>query len=151
MHRTTQTLAAALLIALLSCGCGPKPMPNPPAGDPHAEHVHGPHGGEIAHAGELHVEWVLDEKAHKLTVYVLDGTMKKEVPVAADKVLVVVGTPQQKTALPAMNAVDGKASRFEIVDEPLADALGSGKGVLQLEIDGKAVEAKLEIDEHHHH
>jgi len=127
-------------------------MPGPV--DPHAghdHHEHGPHGGEIAEAGSLHVEWVLDKKAHKLTVYVLDEAMKNEVPVAADKVIVVAGTPQQKMALPAVNAADGKASRFEIVDEPLVAELGSGKGALRLEIDGKEVEAKLEIDEHHHH
>jgi hypothetical protein len=153
-------IASLLLLALAAlgfAGCGPANKPAPPAANGHEGHHHeeGDHGGHIAEAGDKHhVEWVHDDKAHKLTIYVLDESMKKEVAVPADKMLVVVaieGRPSKQLALPPTNEKDGKASRFEIEDEELLTAMEIGKPSLRFELDGAPIEVKLEHDHDHKH
>ncbi len=181
MSLTKLCLAALLAVGLTawSSGCAGKPTPAG-NGDEHAHeheghdhgegekgheghdhaHVHGPHDGHIIEIGdeEYHAEWTHDESG-KVTVYILDATMKKEVPIAADAITIdtAVGGKTNSFQLAAVDPSEGdmpKASKFEIVDKGLLGVLESlSEGVtatLKLTINDKPYEAKIVHDDHGH-
>src|SRR5688500_333066 len=123
-------------------------------------HAHGLHGGHIIEIGEeeYHAEWTHDDSG-KITVYVLDAELKKEVPIEADSISIdtVVGPKMNSFQLVAVDRTEGdlpKASKFEIVDQQLLGVLTAlSKEVtatLKLTINGKPYEAKIEHDDHGH-
>lgn len=124
---------ASSAILLFVAGCNP-PAAGPKAGAPAAshadEHTHaGPHAGHVMVVGEeeYHAEWTHDESG-KVTFYILDAAGKKDVPIAADEIVidVKIGTQEPKTyKLAALSPVDGKASAFELVDKGLLGVLES--------------------------
>jgi hypothetical protein len=136
------------------------------AGEPGHEghdhsHAHGPHDGHIVEIGEeeYHAEYTHDGKG-KVTVYVLDKELKKEVPIAAEKIVIEtkIGEAANTFELEAVNRTDGDmpmASQFEITDAQLEGVLTSvdGKGVtaaLKLKIGDKDYVAPIMPDEHDH-
>jgi hypothetical protein len=87
---------------------------------PH-EHEHGPHGGHLVELGEeeYHAEVVFDQKAAKLTVYILDSTAKAPTPIDGKEItlkLAIDGKtePFALAAVPQSSDPQGKSSRFEL-------------------------------------
>lgn len=128
-------------------------------GHDHAHHDHevGPHDGDIIKLGDNHAELVHKKKSNVVSVYLLDSTKKKPLPIDdTEEVLLnltVQGNPAQftLTAAPLDDDPEGKTSRFELDDAVLADLL-SGEddvtGRLNVAIDG--TDQVGEIDHHAH-
>ena len=171
----TLSLAAAAAFSLGIAGCGTTQSTDPGAGSPqggshgengghahghdHSHPVHGPHGGHLVELGEeeYHAEWLHDDTG-KVTVYILDGHVEKEVPIAAESLEVIVKIGEKELAPYTLDAVDPtgdppKTAKFETVNQELAGGLsGLGEGVeatLKIGIDGKAFVGAFEA--HHHH
>ena len=160
--RFTLILSALALLAF-TLGCEPPPVSKAPGNGhghegEHAHVHHGPHGGHIMVIGqeEYHAEWTTDE-AGKVTFYILDAEGKKEVPVAAEEIVIDVKIgDKEPTAykLAAVNPQDGKASAFEVVDKNLEGVLsalspGVTATIKTLKIGDKTFE-NLKIEEHKH-
>jgi hypothetical protein len=121
----------------------------------HAEE--GPHNGHLIELGkeEYHVEMIHDDAAHKITLYVLDGAAKKSVPITERELtvnLLVADKPAQFKipALPQADDPNGQSSRFELVNEPLCEALDDpkSKARLSLNISGKLFSGDMAHEEH---
>lgn len=125
-----------------------------------AEHAHptdGPHGGHLIELGneEYHAELAHDDKTHTVSIYLLDATAKKAVPIDAKEVkvnLVVGGKPSQYSlpAKPLEGEPAGQSSRFELADEAFMEALEAKttKGRLSVTISGKDFSGAIEHHEH---
>jgi hypothetical protein len=161
-------------MAMFTTGCGSKPKPpavvGPAAHDHsghdhghHHEHATGPNGGHIVELGEeqYHAEWLHDDATGKVTIILLDGEMKKEVPTAAEAatITVTIGDGEPKVySLPAVVAAEpategSGTSRFELIEPALITALTIGEGataVLSIEIEGQPYSAKIEHHAHDH-
>jgi hypothetical protein len=120
----------------------------------------GPRGGALVELGqeEYHAEVLLEEKLGRLTLYILDGAAKANVPIEAREVLVNLkhaGKPQQ-FKLPAVALKDdppGQSSRFELVSQPLAHALHhkGHQARVALKIQGKSYSGRLSLNHDRHH
>jgi len=152
-------LFAWCLFATALTGCGDdkgKAVVVPPAGPPaHAHADHGPHDGDLIELGneEYHAEMVHDDKAGTLTIYILDGTAKKAVPIAATEITINVkhdGKPEQfKLAASAQTGEPaGQASRFVSSDKALGEHLdhAADEKELVLDIAGKQYHAPVKHD-----
>jgi hypothetical protein len=176
---STSRILLALCALVLAAGCGERgPANSKRGGDSgktqgkvadhghdHAHCLEGPHGGqliELEHA--YHAEIVADEKNHQVTVYLLDGKAKDAVSIARDEPEIFINavvdgksTPHRLTASPQSADPEGQASRFELTDVPLFEALfekEGGKGSLRVMIGGKQFVGQIEHcehDEHEHH
>lgn len=163
---TTRVIAFPLAVAaaLALAGCQPPPAGPGPAGktgDHDHDHAHhGPHGGHIMEIGaeEYHAEWKHDESG-KVTFYLLDSEVKKEVPIAAEEIAIDVKVGDHAPVaykLAANNPQDGKSATFEIVDKNLLgvlETLKDNKGTvctLHVTIDGKTFDQKIEEHDHGH-
>ena len=114
--------------------------------DPHAGHSHatlGPHHGHLVELGDedYHAEWRFDNSSGKVTIYLLDADVKKDVTTTADQITVRVtqGKITSEYELPAINASESDpptASQFEVVNAELLESL---KAV------GHGIEAKLSV------
>jgi hypothetical protein len=158
-----------IVVGVFLAGCGPAAKSGKSEvgkAEEHHDHDHaheGPHGGHLVELGneDYHAEWVHEESG-KITVYILDGAAKKEVPISAEsiKISVSVGTAHETQVyeLPAMDRTTGDkptAFKFETVSKELLGALETPKStspVVQVDIHGKAYTGKIEEhDEHGHH
>lgn len=154
-------LAVAIIISLT--GCQP-PAAKAPTGKEAAhehEHAHhGPHGGHIMEIGkeEYHAEWKHDESG-KVTFYLLDSAVKKDVPIAAEEIAIDVQVGKNEPVtykLAAVTPQDGKSATFEIVDKNLLGVLETLKDntgtvlTLHVTIDGKTFAQKIEEHDHGH-
>jgi len=161
------TLPATCLATLLFSGCGTAPdsgkapSPSSSAGshDDH-EHAHpeeGPHHGHLVELGneEYHAEVVHDNSA-TVTVYILDGSGQKAVPIESPDValnLTHQGKAEQfkLAAFPDKEDPAGTSSRFISRELHLAndmDAEGSA-AKLVVTINGKQYTGKIEHDHDH--
>ena len=150
-------------------GCGEATKPAAETahheGDGHAEHdeaghpEEGPHNGHLIELGkeEYHAELVHDDATHTITLYLLDGSAKKMVPVAEKELtinLVAGGKPTQFKipATPQSDDPSGQSSRFELVDETLCEALDDpkSKARLMLTIAGKQFSGDMAHEDHDH-
>lgn len=121
------------------------------------EHKHeakGPHGGEIAEVGDkddTHAELVHDEKAGKLTIYLLGKDQKTPVAIKdAPKINLKTKDGNKQIEMKAVEAKDGAASQYEATDEALkADPL-DGRIVVTL-ADGKKYNVSLKHEHEHEH
>jgi len=118
-----------------------------------AEHDHehkAPHGGALLEVGEdvAHVELVHDEKAGKVTLYILDKHAKKEVLIKdAPKLNIKSKDGNKQIETKGVDTKDGAASKYEATDEALkADPL---KGRVAVVIEGKNY--NVDIKEAHEH
>jgi hypothetical protein len=162
------TLPATCLATLLLAGCGtapdsgkaPAPSSSAGAHDDH-DHAHpeeGPHHGHLVELGneEYHAEVVHDNSA-TVTIYILDGSGQKAVPIESPDVAVNL-THQGKAeqfklaASPDKEDPAGTSSRFISRDIHLAndmDAKGSA-AKLVVTINGKQYTGKIEHDHEGH-
>ncbi|MFN0016957.1 MAG: hypothetical protein ACKVP0_01790 [Pirellulaceae bacterium] len=172
-------LPAALLAVFCFVGCGGPNKPEKGSGKPDEhghdhghDHAHdhpaeGPHHGhliELAEPGqavkeEYHVEWDHEETG-KVTVWILDGTAKKTVPIAADNVVIEVtaGGKTDAFELPALDRTSGEkasAFKFETTSKELLGKLETvGDNVsakVRVDVNGKPYEGKFEKHEEHDH
>lgn len=162
------------LAVMTGCGEATKPAAKPAPeighheGDGHADHdAHatghpeaGPHNGHLIELGkeEYHAELLHDDATHTITLYMLDGSAKKMVPVAEKDLtvnLVVEGKPTQFKipATPQPDDPSGQSSRFELVDETLCKSLDDPKSKARLvvTIDGKQFSGDMAHGDHDHH
>jgi len=135
-------------------------------GDGHAhstgEHSHtGPHGGHLIELGSdeaFHAELVHDDAKHRVTVFVLDGKAKDNVPISQPELLVNIvsgGNPKQfkLAAISQANEQRDMASCFQVEDEELCKALDAknSKGRLAVSISGKQYVGEIDHHDHEDH
>jgi len=178
------TAVLAVSVSLVGCGSDstetptekvggtPPPLASEADHDDHAGHDHGdeaghehptegPHGGHLVELGdeEYHAELLHDENTHTVTIHLLDGPAKQTVavPLAEITLQLFQGGQFVKYALKAVQGpgdAAGAASRFEIVDAALCDALCHGdetRGRLQVTINGKPYTGTIEHTGHGDH
>ncbi len=127
-------------------------------------HAHGPHGGALVELGndeKYHAEWTTDEDG-KVTVWILDGSGEKEVPIAAEKLTIDTSDPKGEASfdLAAVKRTEGDmptAFQFEIDGsqgkelQGVLEALGGDvTATLKADINGDPREGKIEKHEHKH-
>lgn len=163
-------VALAALTPLFLAGCGGSSSDKPTTevkdkGHDHAhdhDHAHhGPHEGHLIELGEeeFHAEWTHDDATGKVTIYVLDAAIKKEVPIAAETVTIVVKNKADEKSyeLAAVNRTTGEmptAHQFEIIDKELLGVLetigGDISATLKIDVNGKKFDGKITLEEHKH-
>jgi hypothetical protein len=173
MHRqslvTTTITALAAGLWLAGCGSSTDDSTSPGSGGPpatvdlHAEGelnhpTEGPHHGDLVELGneEYHAEFVHDDAAGSVTVYILDSAAKSAVPIDAPDVTLNVshdGQPEQFKLPASPDAGDpaGKSSRFALTDKELVEHLDEPETTakLVLTIDGKPYSGQVEHDHEH--
>lgn len=166
------SLVAMLMMGLLggAVGCGGGASDYKKADDLkkapalHDEHGHGekgPHGGSLVELGadEFHAEVVLDHDAHTLRVFVLGKDAKTAVPTAATEITVAAEGKGAVTLKAAPQEADGegKASRFELIDEKLVHDILDAKflhGEVRITIGDKPYSGHIDMHldgVHHEH
>lgn len=182
MRTYSLVVAVACWCGLMTlAGCSPKPIagdpPPLPAGGVHDDHGHeghdhghhhghshadlGPNQGHLLELGDeqYHAEWVHDDVAGKLTVYILDSNAKNLVPIAAETITIEkkVGDRSDTYELAAVDrqGETPKTAKFEIVDKGLIEGLKlAGDGVqasIIIDINGQPFTAQFEKHSHDHH
>ncbi len=156
MHSGLRYFLSCLLAlyGLTTFGCGKAASPGGSEEAHHhvasasGGHSHiGPHKGHLIELGaneEYHAELVRDEANHLVTIYILDGSAKKNVPISLPELLINIvsaGTPRQYklVAVPQEGEAAGTASCFQLADEELCTVLGSkdSKGRISVSIENK--------------
>jgi hypothetical protein len=169
------TLAIGLTgLALALAGCtgepesgGPETEPPPSTVQTTDEHGHahpseGPHHGELIELGneEYHGELVHGHENGEVTIYILDGTARQQVPIDATQLTVnavLDSEPVQFSlaAEPDEGDPEGKSSRFVSRDEKLSSVLDeeTAEPRLVVTINGKAYRGAITHDhaDHEHH
>ena len=159
--QAVQKLDALLFAVICAASLAGQAFSAPPATKPAAKadaHEHaevGPHKGALIELGEeeYHAEFVLDEKAHTVSIYLMDGAVKNYVAIPAKEITVTLkhdGKPEsfKLKANPQQTDPAGLSSMFTLTDEEFVDDLhhkGSDPR-LMLKIDGKPFSAKIELD-----
>lgn len=145
-----------LLAALIVAGCGTqKPADPPKDGDKkgdHDDHGPGPHGGTVIEFGKYHGEFCMDHAKKTATVYILDGDAKKASPVATEKLLLSIKTPQFQVDMkpePQDGDPKGKSSRFVATHDNFAKEQ-EFEGTVSGTIDGKNYLGDFKEEEHKH-
>ncbi|MCA9082805.1 MAG: hypothetical protein KDA81_02060 [Planctomycetaceae bacterium] len=119
----------------------------------HAHPTEGPHHGDLVELGneEYHAEIVHDDQSGSVTVYILDGSATKMVPIDAKQAtinLVHDGQPEQfvLNASPDTADPEGKASRFVSDDKELSTDLDreGAEPKLVVEINGKSYRGEIQ-------
>ena len=173
MHYVFQTVRGLLFLSvplfLVGCGGGKpagdaaaKGSKGAEADDHHHHHHHhhgaanGPHKGFLVELGaeEYHGEVVHDDAAHRVTIFILDGKPEKNVPIAQKEIVVKLQdgkdvAPFTLPAKPLDDEKDGKSSRFELVDEKLAELMDKPGVTGQFNVTiGKPFIGKFTIEKH---
>jgi hypothetical protein len=169
--------AAAVLLATAPAGCGNDAKKSAPSSeekpadkhahsddhDGHDRHGHdhpseGPHHGHLIELGKgkYHGELLHDHKSHTVTIYILDGSAKKEVRVKPDAVAlnIVLDNKPTQFSMKAVDSVDGMASQFALESAEVLEALegdAETKGRLSVTIDGKPYVGSIEHHSHGEH
>lgn len=175
MQISPSGLYIAVIVSALLVGCGTKGGTDAPdavvtdkhhEGDGHdhasAEHASiGPHGGQLIELGSdeaFHAELVHDDNAHRVTVYILDGKAKNNVPISQPELLVnlVSGGNPKQFKLAAVSQHDeplDMASCFQAENVELCTALDAEdcKGRLAVNIEGKQYVGEIETHDHDDH
>ena len=131
---------------------------------PAATHAHshaseGPHHGSLIELGreDYHAELVHDDATDTVTVYILDASATKSVPITAQQLTLnmrAAGKPQQFTlvARPQQGEGGGSASAFTARSKELCAAIDArgATGRLNVEIGGKVYVGKVGGHAHPH-
>jgi len=154
------TALGLLTGSLIAGGCSKPGSPTAPAAtkaagatDRHDDPEVGPHGGAVIELGKNHGEFVVDHGKKTATVYILDGKVKDAAPIATDKLLLSVKTPQFQVELkadPQAGDPKGKCSRFTALHENFAKEQ-LFEGTVSLEIDGKPYLGDFKQEAHKDH
>jgi|GEM_PF-1822958 len=173
---TLGVYAAVALGLLGSTGCGPADQQAPSNNaatkddhdhdhdheghghDDHDDHAHGPHGGAVVKLNDKHTaEWIIDEDTDSVKVFILDPEAKKEIPIAASKVVITVtASGQSKTYdIPSAAADAAETSQFVLANAPfeLVGALETEKEdavELKLTVPMGTEEITVKFEPHHH-
>lgn len=159
----------ALLLGALPIfsGCGNQPAapaggtvnvdgPPPATVDAHAHPSEGPHHGALVELGneEFHAEIV--HASDTVTVYILDSSATKPVPIDAPDVTINVvhdNQPEQfkLAASPEANDGAGKSSRFALQDSELVEHLDSPAAAPKLMITINGTPYRGEVHHDHDH
>ncbi|WP_182865226.1 hypothetical protein [Stieleria mannarensis] len=123
--------------------------------DDHGHPEHGPHGGDLVELGNeaYHAELVHGDDG--ILMYVLDGSASKQVPIAAEKLMLSLKHDGQVASFllaadPDSDDPLGESSRFKSADEKLHDWLDAGaEGAVVIEIDGKSYTGNVAHDHDH--
>lgn len=174
-NRTVVFLASLTAFTLLiAAGCsngagdsasGEGPSNMPPVTVEADDHGHGhpsegPHHGHLIELGaeEYHAEFVHDEEAGTVTVYILDAAAKQSVPIEAAEIAINLkhdgqGEQFKLAASPVKGDPKGMSSRFVSNDEELGEdlELEDAEAQLVLKIAGKSYRGKIEHDHDHSH
>lgn len=135
----------------------------PPATVETAGHDHpseGPHHGHLIELGneEYHGELVHDEESGTVTIYILDGSATKSVPIKAAEITVNLkhdgqGEQFKLAASPDESDPEGMSSRFVSNDEELGEDLHheDTEAHVVLMIGEKSYRGKIEHEHDHGH
>ena len=123
--------------------------------DAHGHPEHGPHGGELVELGKenFHAELVHGDGG--VSMYVLDGSATKMVPIPSEKLVVSLKNDDQVAtfdlaANPEANDAAGQTARFTSTDAKLDEWLDAGaEGVVVIQIEGKSYTGKIAHDHDH--
>ncbi|XZE44377.1 hypothetical protein SH467x_003983 [Pirellulaceae bacterium SH467] len=127
------------------------------SGEEHAHPTVGPHQGTLIELGkeEYHAELIHD--AQQVTIYILDGSAIKAVPIDASELIINLahdGKPSQYKLSPVPEAADpaGKSSRFSLQNAELVEELehNHGNAKLSVMIGGKAYRGEIHHEDHAH-
>ncbi|QEF99239.1 hypothetical protein Mal15_33010 [Stieleria maiorica] len=166
----TFRLMSLLGLVVVLAGCGGTSDPSSDSGGPtsqsdssdhatshdhHGHPEHGPHGGDLVELGKeaYHAELVHGEDG--IMMYVLDGSASKQVPIAAEKLMLSLKHDGQVASFdlaadPDSDDPPGQSSRFNSADEKLHDWLDAGaEGAVVIEIDGKSYTGNVAHDHDH--
>lgn len=143
-------LAGLTLVALLTAGCTSRS--DGPRRSHHAHPEAGPRDGVLAEGPEedYHAEFLVDHDKKEVTVYVLDDSARKDVPIEAESITVTISNlapmPVSITLKPSPQDTDpkGQSSRFVGNHDQLAEKKDY-KGEISLKIKDKPY--VLEFDE----
>lgn len=167
MTRFTQLHASLVCTGLTAClvltGCGKGPgsvesSPPPATVDAHDHPTEGPHHGSLIELGneEYHAELVHDEQTGAITVYILDSSAKRAVPIDATELTVNLSHDGQAeqfslAASPESSDPPGQSSRFASSDAQLAEGLDHEDAQAQLvaSINGKQFRGNISHDHDH--
>lgn len=131
--------------------------------DDHEGHDHGhpsegPHHGSLIELGgeEYHAEFVHDEDAGTVTIYILDGAAKEAVAIDATEIMINLkhdgkGEQFKLAASPDAGDAEGKSSRFVSTDKELGEDLEheDADASLVLKINGKSYRGAISHDHDH--
>ena len=129
--------------------------------DDHEGHDHpseGPHHGSLIELGgeEYHAEFVHDEDAGTVTIYILDGAAKEAVAIDAPDIAINLkhdgkGEQFKLAASPDKGDPQGKSSRFVSNDKELGEDLEheDADASLVLKINGKSYRGAIAHDHDH--
>ncbi len=131
--------------------------------DDHEGHDHGhpsegPHHGSLIELGgeEYHAEFVHDEDAGTVTIYILDGAAKEAVAIDATEIAINLkhdgkGEQFKLAASPDEGDPQGKSSRFVSADKELGEDLHheDADASLVLKINGKSYRGAISHDQDH--
>lgn len=170
LTRLSACIAIAFAAVLVGCDAGSPPQKGAPEehyegdGHNHAAGGHGtvgPHGGQLVELGAdeaFHAELLHDASNHRITVYILDGNAKENVPIARPELIINMvssGTPKQfkLTAVPQANEQPNTASCFQVESQELCEALDAknSKGRFGVIIHGKQFVGEIEHHVHEDH
>ncbi|MFL2869327.1 MAG: hypothetical protein ACJZ8O_01135 [Pirellulaceae bacterium] len=159
-------------LTLAFTGCGESSSDNATSGGGGHSHGHdhshghghnhaseGPHGGHILEIGEeqFHLEWSHTDSG-KLSFYLLDSEMKKDVTTDASAITISVavsGKASETHEIPGVKLEDGSYSQFEKTDPVLATQLQNvGPAVIAIanvSVNGEEFEVIFEEQDHSGH
>jgi hypothetical protein len=109
---------------------------------------------------QYHAEWIHDDDSGKVTVYILDGKMEKEVPIEASEIEIETKIADKLRSF-TLTAVDSgvvekaAASCFALEDKSLGVALNAAgtegaEATLKVTVQGKTLTGKFEKHSHDH-
>ena len=123
--------------------------------DAHGHPEHGPHGGELVELGkeDFHAELVHGDGG--ISMYVLDGSATKMVPIPSEKLVVSLKNDGQVAtfdlaANPETNDAAGQTAKFTSTDAKLDAWLDAGaEGAVVIQIEGKSYTGNIAHDHDH--
>ena len=148
-------IAGVLMASLVLTGCNdqksaaPVTKPTVTDDDDH-EHGPGPHGGTVIEFGNYHGEFCVDHGKKQVTVYILDGGVKKDVPIAAEKLLLSIKNPTFQVDLkasPQEGEPKGKSSRFVATHDNFGK-VQEFEGTVSGTVDGKPYAGDFKEEPH---
>ena len=160
---------SVFVVSFLLVGCGNDtkgPKKEGSKVDEHAGHDHsakGPHEGHLVELGkeEFHAEWLDDDDSGKVSVWILDSTAKKTVPISAESIKISVSIGASKETkdyeLAAVDRTPGDkptAFKFEIVSKELVGQLDTPKQTspkISIDLNGTPFIGKIEEHAGHEH